>query len=187
MWRSAGRLGSCGSTTRSSSSSSFRLLQPVQTVLLELTKGSMMVEWVHSPPLGEGALSQTLNLRTAFDKKKKKKKAAAAARNGASDVHCNFRSLNPPHFSGSSNPDMVENWQEEIERIFQVIQCTNRGKVVLATFQFTKDARAWWKATSAHLPNVGELEWAGFLEIFRGKYFSERVKEKKAAKFAALK
>ncbi|MQM12356.1 hypothetical protein Taro_045273 [Colocasia esculenta] len=87
----------------------------------------------------------------------------------------------------SPDPDEAENWQEKIERIFQVMQCTNREKVVLATFQFTKDARAWWKATSAHLPNVGELEWAGFLEIFRGKYFSERVKEKKAAEFATLK
>ncbi|MQM07431.1 hypothetical protein Taro_040270 [Colocasia esculenta] len=28
---------------------------------------------------------------------------------------------------------------------------------------------------------------AGFLEMFCGKYFSERVKEKKAAEFAALK
>ncbi|MQL97731.1 hypothetical protein Taro_030426 [Colocasia esculenta] len=112
---------------------------------------------------------------------------AAAVRNGAADLHRNFRSLNPPRFSGSPDSDEVENWQEEIERIFQVMQCTNREKVVLATFQFTKDARAWWKATSAHLPNVGELEWAGFLEIFRGKYFSERVKEKKAAEFAALK
>ncbi|MQM03177.1 hypothetical protein Taro_035951, partial [Colocasia esculenta] len=74
-----------------------------------------------------------------------------------------------------------------MERIFQVMQCTNREKVVLATFQFTKDARAWWKATSAHLPNIAELEWAEFLEIFRGKYFSERVKEKKATEFAALK
>ncbi|MQL68352.1 hypothetical protein Taro_000613 [Colocasia esculenta] len=112
---------------------------------------------------------------------------AAAARNGAGDLHWNFRSLNPPRFSGSPDPDEAENWQEEIERIFQVTQCTNREKVVLATFQFTKDARAWWKATSAHLPNVAELEWARFLEIFRGKYFSERVKEKKAVEFAALK
>ncbi|MQL90217.1 hypothetical protein Taro_022793 [Colocasia esculenta] len=111
--------------------------------------------------------------------------ADATARNGAGDLHCNFRSLNPPRFSGSLDPDEAENWQEEIERIFQVMQCTNREKVVLATFQFTKDARAWWKATSAHLPNVGKLQWAGFLEIFRGKYFSERVKEKKAEFLAA--
>ncbi|MQM20103.1 hypothetical protein Taro_053118, partial [Colocasia esculenta] len=97
------------------------------------------------------------------------------------------REAHPPTLFRSPDPDEAENWQEEIERIFQVMQCTNKEKVVLATFQFTKDARAWWKATSAHLPNVGELEWAGFLEIFRGKYFSERVKEKKAAEFAALK
>ncbi|MQL76055.1 hypothetical protein Taro_008442 [Colocasia esculenta] len=102
---------------------------------------------------------------------------AATVRNGAGDLHRNFRSLNPPRFSGSPDPDEAENWNEEIERIFQVMQCTNREK----------DARALWKATSAHLPNVGKLEWAGFLEIFRGKYFSERVKEKKAAEFAALK
>ncbi|MQL67749.1 hypothetical protein Taro_000043 [Colocasia esculenta] len=112
---------------------------------------------------------------------------AATARNGAGDLHHNVRSLNPPRFSGSPDPDEVENWKEEIERIFQVMLCTNREKVVLATFQFTKDARAWWKATSAHLPNISKLEWAGFLEIFRGKYCSKRVKERKAAEFAALK
>ncbi|MQM11833.1 hypothetical protein Taro_044743 [Colocasia esculenta] len=111
----------------------------------------------------------------------------AATRNGAGDLHRIFRSLNPPRFSGSPNLNEAENWQEEIERIFKVMQCTNREKVVLSTFQFTKDARAWWKATLAHLPNVGELEWAGFLKIFWGKYFSKRVKEKKAAQFVALK
>ncbi|MQL97263.1 hypothetical protein Taro_029953 [Colocasia esculenta] len=39
MWRSAGRLGSCGSTTRRSSSSPIRLLRPVQIVPLESSKG----------------------------------------------------------------------------------------------------------------------------------------------------
>ncbi|MQL68687.1 hypothetical protein Taro_000949 [Colocasia esculenta] len=45
---------------------------------------------------------------------------AAAARNEAGDLHWNFRSLNPPRFSGSPDPDEAENWKEEIERIFQV-------------------------------------------------------------------
>ncbi|MQL75921.1 hypothetical protein Taro_008311 [Colocasia esculenta] len=35
--------------------------------------------------------------------------AAAAARNGAGDLHRNFRSLNPPCFSGSPDPDEAEN------------------------------------------------------------------------------
>ncbi|MQM02905.1 hypothetical protein Taro_035681 [Colocasia esculenta] len=106
---------------------------------------------------------------SSWSRPKAGNQAAAAARNGAGDLHRNFRSLNPARLSTSPDPDESENWQEEIERIFQVMQCTNREKVVLATFQFTKDAQAWWKAPSAHLPNVGELEWAGFLEIFQGK------------------
>ncbi|MQL69542.1 hypothetical protein Taro_001843 [Colocasia esculenta] len=44
---------------------------------------------------------------------------AAAARNGADDLHRNFRSLNSPRFSGSPDLDEAENWQEEMERIFQ--------------------------------------------------------------------
>ncbi|MQL81082.1 hypothetical protein Taro_013532 [Colocasia esculenta] len=39
---------------------------------------------------------------------------AAAARNGAGDLHQNFRSLNPPRFSGSPDPDEAENWQKEM-------------------------------------------------------------------------
>ncbi|MQL69806.1 hypothetical protein Taro_002125 [Colocasia esculenta] len=35
--------------------------------------------------------------------------AVAAARNGAGDLHRNFRSLNPHRFSGSLDPDEAEN------------------------------------------------------------------------------
>ncbi|MQL71777.1 hypothetical protein Taro_004093 [Colocasia esculenta] len=38
MWRSSWGLGSCGSTTRRTSSSPVRLLQPAQTVHLKLIK-----------------------------------------------------------------------------------------------------------------------------------------------------
>ncbi|MQM03337.1 hypothetical protein Taro_036116 [Colocasia esculenta] len=40
MWRSSWWLRSCGTTTRSSSSSPSRLLRPAQTTLLKSTKGS---------------------------------------------------------------------------------------------------------------------------------------------------
>ncbi|MQM18428.1 hypothetical protein Taro_051420 [Colocasia esculenta] len=44
MWRSSWWLGSCGSTTRRSSSSPVRLLRPVQTVPLESSKGDYDVQ-----------------------------------------------------------------------------------------------------------------------------------------------
>ncbi|MQM06735.1 hypothetical protein Taro_039563 [Colocasia esculenta] len=68
--------------------------------------------------------------------------------------------------------------QETVAGLTQALQ-----NVVQAGNQATATARNG----AAHLPNVGELEWVGFLEIFRGKHFSKRVKEKKAAEFAALK
>ncbi|MQL68265.1 hypothetical protein Taro_000532 [Colocasia esculenta] len=35
--------------------------------------------------------------------------AQAGAQNGVGDLHRNFRSLNPPRFSGYPDPDEVEN------------------------------------------------------------------------------
>ncbi|MQL98367.1 hypothetical protein Taro_031081 [Colocasia esculenta] len=44
VWRSSWRLGSCGSTTRRTSSSPVRLLRPAQTVHLKPIKGDYEVQ-----------------------------------------------------------------------------------------------------------------------------------------------
>ncbi|MQM08640.1 hypothetical protein Taro_041498 [Colocasia esculenta] len=44
VWKSSWWLRSCGMTTRSSSSSSLRLLPPAQTVILKSTKGDHEVQ-----------------------------------------------------------------------------------------------------------------------------------------------
>ena len=105
---------------------------------------------------------------------------------GAGDLHRNFRSLNPPRFSGSTDPDEAEHWLQETERIFCVMQCAAGDKLLLATFQLEKDACAWWESVEATREN-GQFTWNEFKEAFNSKYFSERVQEKKAAEFAALK
>ena len=66
------------------------------------------------------------------------------------------------------------------------MQCTDQNKVLLATFQLEKDARAWWESVEATL-NGQQPTWAQFIERFNAKYFSERVQERKAAEFVALK
>ena len=69
---------------------------------------------------------------------------------GAGELHRNFRGLNPPRFSGSTDPDEAEHWLKETERIFRVMQCADGDKLLLATFQLEKDARSlsvssmWW-------------------------------------------
>ncbi|MQM18756.1 hypothetical protein Taro_051752, partial [Colocasia esculenta] len=65
-----------------------------------------------------------------------------------------------------------------MERIFRVMQCSEQEKVLLATFQLDRDARAWWEAASRQLPNIN-IEWDEFLELFNTKYFPERIRETK--------
>ncbi|MQL97380.1 hypothetical protein Taro_030073 [Colocasia esculenta] len=107
-------------------------------------------------------------------------------RGGAGNLHRNFQSLNPPRFSGSTDPDEVEHWLKETERIFRVMQCATGDKLLLATFQLEKNARTWWESMEETRAN-GQFTWAEFKEAFNSKYFSEHVQERKAAEFAALK
>ncbi|MQL92276.1 hypothetical protein Taro_024896 [Colocasia esculenta] len=100
---------------------------------------------------------------------------------GAGELHRNFRSLNPPRFSGSMDLDEVEHWLKETERIFRVIQCAAGDKLLLATFQLGKDARSWWESVEATRDN-GQFAWAEFREAFNSKYFSKHVQERKASK-----
>ncbi|MQL68335.1 hypothetical protein Taro_000607 [Colocasia esculenta] len=102
----------------------------------------------------------------------------ARARNGARDLYGNFQRINPPRFNGTPDPDEAENWVKAMERIFRVMQCSEREKVLLATFQLDRDARAWWETASRQLPNIN-IEWDEFLELFNTKYFSKGNREKK--------
>ena len=98
-----------------------------------------------------------------------------------------FRSLDPPRFTGSTDPDEAENWLKDIERIFRMIKCTEEEKVRLTTFQLDRDARAWWETVEATMEDSNQVSWEEFVELFNEQYFSEVVQEKKANEFAGLK
>ena len=85
-----------------------------------------------------------------------------------------FRRLNPPIFKGDGRPTEVEGWIREMEKIFQVIQCTNEEKVSLATYMLQARADVWWQATKRNIfagqDNIG---WEEFLREFQRKFFSD--------------
>ncbi|MQL84992.1 hypothetical protein Taro_017507 [Colocasia esculenta] len=68
-----------------------------------------------------------------------------------------FRSLDPPRFAGSTDPDEAENWLKDIEWIFRMIKCTEEEKVCITTFQLDQDARAWWETVEATLEDSNQL------------------------------
>ena len=60
------------------------------------------------------------------------------------EMICQFYRLKPPKFEGGTNPMVYEEWLRRIENSFEMMECPERLKVHLATYQFQKEARFWW-------------------------------------------
>ncbi|XP_043699980.1 uncharacterized protein LOC122650649 [Telopea speciosissima] len=74
-----------------------------------------------------------------------------------------------------------------MERIFEVLECTDAQKFICARFQLQDEAAAWWKSTKPNLevthPNS---TWVQFKEVFFRNYFLESFRDEKEAKFMTL-
>ena len=78
-----------------------------------------------------------------------------------------FQKQKPHSFSSAPTPIDAENWIAHLEKIFDVLGCSDNQKVVLATYKLEGDAQRWWKAIK--ITNDGFVEtltWAGFCEVF---------------------
>ncbi|XP_057975482.1 uncharacterized protein LOC131162892 [Malania oleifera] len=42
--------------------------------------------------------------------------------------------MNPPAFSEGANPAVAEKWEQEIEKVLMVLQCTDKQRVLYATY-----------------------------------------------------
>ena len=62
----------------------------------------------------------------------------------------------------------AESWLLEIERMFEVLPCTNEQKVVFATFTFEEAALVWWQLKK---PLEPVWLWLRFLSV-QGRVFS---------------
>ncbi|XP_058787644.1 uncharacterized protein LOC131661995 isoform X1 [Vicia villosa] len=99
-----------------------------------------------------------------------------------------FQRCNPPIFEGGYGPDKAHAWMREIEKIFQVVSCTDVQKVQFGTHMLTKEADVWWSNTVRRFEIEGiEVTWTLFRDAFLGNYFPEDVHGKKEVGFLQLK
>jgi len=56
----------------------------------------------------------------------------------AIEMICQFNRLKPPKFEGGTDPMVYEEWLRRMENLFEIMQCPERFKVHLATYQFEK-------------------------------------------------
>ena len=51
-----------------------------------------------------------------------------------------FKKLNPLAFKGESDPIVAESWVLDLEKYFEVLNCSETQKVVFATFMLGREA-----------------------------------------------
>ncbi|GFS46043.1 hypothetical protein Acr_00g0099810 [Actinidia rufa] len=95
-----------------------------------------------------------------------------------------FQQLRPPTFYGTPDPMAAESWLLGIERVFEVLPCTDEQKVVFATFTFEGAALIWWQLKK---PLEPLWIWPKFLEVFNEEYFPEMIRDQKIQEFLNLK
>ncbi|GAU25114.1 hypothetical protein TSUD_274030 [Trifolium subterraneum] len=98
-----------------------------------------------------------------------------------------FLKHKPSFFTGGFNPDEAVKWVEEVEIIFNVMECAEENKLTLGTYVLREEANQWWKCAKLRL---GErrvvITWEMFKREFFTKYFPADVKNKKVIEFMKL-
>ncbi|XP_057958629.1 uncharacterized protein LOC131151402 [Malania oleifera] len=100
-----------------------------------------------------------------------------------------FTRLKPPVFMGSADLIQVGNWIEEIEKILDILNYTEKHKVAFAKFKLLGEAERWWKSVKIleeHRPIPVVVMWARFKELFFEWYFPVTVRNAKMEEFMSL-
>lgn len=101
-------------------------------------------------------------------------------------VYDRFHRMNPPEFSGSTDPMAALEWVKALEAIFDYIHLSDADRVSCAIFLLVKTARTWWEGMKVTV-NVRTLKWDEFKTILFDKYFTRDVKSRKVKEFFELK
>ncbi|GAU25039.1 hypothetical protein TSUD_155130 [Trifolium subterraneum] len=98
-----------------------------------------------------------------------------------------FLKHKPSFFVGGFNPDGAVKWVEEVEIIFDEMECANENKLALGTYVLREEANQWWKNAKLRLGDRGVvITWEMFKREFFNKYFPADVKNKKVVEFMKL-
>jgi predicted PolB exonuclease-like 3'-5' exonuclease len=92
----------------------------------------------------------------------------------------------PPTIAGSSNPLEANDWLRVIQRKLEPFECQDRDKVLLAAYQLTGTALAWWENYCAAAEDASIITWNKFVKEFRRYHIPTATMKRKADEFRGL-
>ncbi|XP_042059685.1 uncharacterized protein LOC121804234 [Salvia splendens] len=100
-----------------------------------------------------------------------------------------FLKKKPPTFDGKGDPAEAESWIRALERLFDLLQCTDDERLVCASLQLTGSADYWWEARKKIMTpqQLEDLTWGQFKTGIYEKYIPKSYKKQKETEFYNLK
>ena len=96
-----------------------------------------------------------------------------------------FLSLQPPVFSSSIEPIVVDDWLRRIGRELTTARCTDAEKVRFAAHQLDGPAASWWENYTVTYP-IAMVTWDQFQQAFRTAHVSTGAMSMKKREFHNL-
>ncbi|WMV59600.1 hypothetical protein MTR67_052985, partial [Solanum verrucosum] len=99
-----------------------------------------------------------------------------------------FVRMNSPIFLGSQIGEDLQNFIDEVEKIFGVMKVTDNDRVELASYQLKDVAHIWytqWKENK--VTDATPITWECFSETFLDRFFPRELREAKAQEFMNLR
>ena len=89
------------------------------------------------------------------------------------DNNLNSIKLKIPEFRGESNPDLYLEWEDKVEKIFDIHDYGEQKKVKLAVVEFASYASTWWRKMCKSRADNGTRQiatWAALKKLMRTKF-----------------
>ena len=97
-----------------------------------------------------------------------------------------FLRLQPPVFSSSTEPIVVDDWLRRIGRELTTAGCTDAEKVRFAAHQLDGPAASWWENYTTTFP-IANITWDQFQQAFRTAHVSTGAMSMKKREFRNLR
>lgn len=89
-------------------------------------------------------------------------------------------------FTGTADPAVAQAWMTKIERVFDVMGCSDDRKLCLATFLLEEGAYDWWQSVRSTYLDPSIIIWTKFRRIFYDAYYPRSYKDANQAEFLKL-
>jgi hypothetical protein len=105
----------------------------------------------------------------------------------ARDMHREFMSHKPPSFSHSPDPLQADDWIKMVEKMLNIVQYTDRDKVLYASGRLEGTIVDWWDAYTVTHDTPNTNTWQEFRDKFREQHIPKGLMKLKKEEFLVLK